>query len=68
VLAVKGRPRSGLAFKGSKNGTVRTITIGAGLASLQTHKAKQAEEQLPLREAYAKGGLVFAQPDGSVDA
>ena len=54
-------PRSGLAFKRPKNGKVRTITIGAELAAiLRTHKAKQAEEQLFLGEAYKKLDLVFA--------
>jgi integrase len=58
-------PRSGLAFKRPKNGKVRTITIGTELAAiLHTHKATQAEEQLLLGEAYKKGDLVFARPDG----
>ncbi|MFZ0363486.1 MAG: tyrosine-type recombinase/integrase [Candidatus Cybelea sp.] len=59
-------PRSGLAFKRPKNGRVRTLTIGTELAAiLQTHKAKQAEEQLLLGEAYDKGDLAFARPDGT---
>ena len=59
-------PRSGLAFKRPKNGKVRTITIGAELAAiLRTHKAKQAEEQLFLGEAYKKLDLVFGRPDGA---
>ncbi|MGA8576867.1 MAG: hypothetical protein WB609_14425 [Candidatus Cybelea sp.] len=45
---------------------MRTITIGAELAAmLRTHKAKQAEEQLFLGEAYKKIGLVFGRPDGA---
>jgi len=57
--------RSGLAFKRPKNGKTRTIIIGSELAAiLRTHKAKQAEEQILLGEAYKGCNLVCAQPNG----
>jgi integrase len=34
-------------------------------ATLKTHRAQQAQEQLFLGAAYKKGDLVFAQPDGT---
>jgi integrase len=60
-------PRSGLAFKRPKNGKIRTLTMGSELTIiLRTHKAKQAEERLFFGEAYKKGDLVFARPDGGL--
>ena len=40
-------------------------SVRSSQQSFSTHKAKQAEEQLLLGEAYDKGDLVFARPDGT---
>ncbi|HZT11900.1 MAG TPA: site-specific integrase, partial [Candidatus Baltobacteraceae bacterium] len=56
----------GLAFKGTKSGKVRIISMHQdAFDALKHHRAEQNKHRLALGEAYEDHGLVFARPDGT---